>query len=201
MALFLTIFLVVIPFIELMVVIAVSHVIGIAVTLLLLILSSAAGAWVVKHEGIAAIRRVRTAWREGRAPTDEVADGALVVLAGLLLLLPGFVTSVLGALLAVRPVRGVVRGRLTSMFHLRVARRFPTATDRTQRTQRTQRSDTTGPRPYRRPDEPEPTSTQDVPWRTRVRSPGARSDGVIDVEGEEIAFPYGTEGELGPSDS
>ena len=201
MALFLTIFLVVIPFIELMVVIAVSHVIGGAATLLLLILSSAAGAWVVKHEGMAAMSRVRTAWREGRTPTDEAADGGLVVLAGLLLLLPGFVTSGLGALLVIPAVRRVVRGRLTSMFHVRVAKRFPNVADRVQRTDRAQRAEQSGPRPYRRPDEPEPTATQDVPWRTRVRSPGARSDDVIDVDGEEIAFPYGTEGELGPSNS
>ena len=200
MAFVLTILLVVIPLIELFVIISVSHVIGGAATLLLLILCCAAGAWVVKHEGLAALRRIQAALREGRVPAEEVTDGGLVLLAGVLLLLPGFITSFLGALLALGPVRTAARRMMTAVFLARVARRFPPASGAPRGGQPS--GPPPGRRPYRRTDEPDPmTDAPGGAWRTRVRSPGATSDDVIDVDGEEIEVPYGAEGELGPSDS
>src|SRR4029453_4433516 len=81
---------IVVPVAEPAVVIAVGDVIGLWPTLLLLLVVSVAGAWLAKREGLAAWRRFQLALAEARVPTVEVADGAMILLAGALLLTPGF---------------------------------------------------------------------------------------------------------------
>lgn len=78
-----------------------------AVALSLLI--SLAGVWLTKRAGLGAARRIQEAGEAGRIPSREVADGALILLAGLLLLLPGFVTDAFGVALLLPPVRAGVR--------------------------------------------------------------------------------------------
>lgn len=78
-----------------------------AVALSLLV--SLAGVWLTKRAGLGAARRIQEASDQGRVPSREVADGALILLAGLLLLVPGFVTDVFGAALLVPPVRAGIR--------------------------------------------------------------------------------------------
>lgn len=112
---------------EIAVVVRVAHATGIGTTLLLLVLCSAGGAWIVKHEGLAAIRRLRDTVSSGRIPTREVVDGAMVLAAGALLLPPGFITSLLGLLLVLPPVRRMVGGEVADHLRVRVARRMPTA--------------------------------------------------------------------------
>ena len=90
---------IVVPLAELAVLIAVGDVIGLWPTLLLLLVVSVAGAWLAKREGLAAWRRFQLALAEARVPTIEVADGAMILLAGALLLTPGFLTDVAGVLL------------------------------------------------------------------------------------------------------
>src|SRR5215218_7919436 len=77
-----------VPLAELAVLIAVGDWIGLVPTLVLLLAVSVAGAWLAKREGLAAWRRFQLALTEGRMPTVEVADGAMILLAGVLLLLP-----------------------------------------------------------------------------------------------------------------
>jgi UPF0716 protein FxsA len=100
---------VVVPLVELYVVIQVGQAIGVLPTIGLLLLVSFAGAWVVKREGMRAWRAFRLAIQDGRVPARETADGALVILGGALLLTPGFVTDVVGALCVLRPTRALVR--------------------------------------------------------------------------------------------
>jgi UPF0716 protein FxsA len=111
------------PLAELAVIIAVGKSIGVLATLLLLLVFSLAGAWLAKREGLAAWRRFQFAMAEGRAPTREVADGAMVLLAGALLLVPGFLTDVLGLLLLLPGVRAVARRLVPALARRRVARR------------------------------------------------------------------------------
>jgi UPF0716 protein FxsA len=98
-----------VPLAELAVLIAVGDVIGLWPTLLLLLVVSVAGAWLAKREGLAAWRRFQLALAEARVPTVEVADGAMILLAGALLLTPGFLTDVAGVLLLLPPTRALVR--------------------------------------------------------------------------------------------
>src|SRR5829696_10164623 len=92
-----------VPLAELAVLIAVGDWIGLAPTLVLLLVVSLAGAWLTKREGLAAWRRFQLALAEGRVPTVEVADGAMILLAGALLLTPGFLSDVVGILLLLPP--------------------------------------------------------------------------------------------------
>ena len=111
-----------VPLAELAVLIAVGDFIGLLPTLVLLLVVSVVGAWLAKREGLAAWRRFQLALADGRVPTVEVADGAMILLAGALLLTPGFLTDVVGILLLLPPTRALVR-RLTPRLAARRLRR------------------------------------------------------------------------------
>jgi UPF0716 protein FxsA len=78
-------------------------------TLALLVLISFVGAWLMKREGLGALRRAQRQVDAGMVPGRELVDGALIVLAGALLLAPGFITDAVGLLLLLPPVRAGVR--------------------------------------------------------------------------------------------
>jgi UPF0716 protein FxsA len=106
----------VVPFVELYVLIQVGHVIGGLQTILLLIAVSMIGAWLVKREGLATLKRVRQRIDEGEVPGRELVDGLLILLAGALLLTPGFLSDIAGILLLLPPVRAVVRASAVRML-------------------------------------------------------------------------------------
>ncbi len=98
------------PILELFVFIQVGEAIGFLEALGLLILVSVLGFYVVKHQGIGVLRRFVVEREAGRIPAAAAADGALIALAGVLLVVPGFVTSTVGVLLLLPPVRAGLRG-------------------------------------------------------------------------------------------
>ena len=100
----------VLPIAELYVLIQVADGIGVLNTIGLLILVSMVGAWLCKREGLAVMRRIRTSLDRYELPGREVVDGALVLLAGALLVTPGFLSDCLGILLLLPPTRAVIRG-------------------------------------------------------------------------------------------
>jgi UPF0716 protein FxsA len=97
------------PLLEIYVIIQVGQQIGALPTVLLLLLESAFGAWVVKREGRRAWRALRGAMGTGRLPGGELADAALVLVGGTLLLTPGFVTDALGFLMILPLTRPLAR--------------------------------------------------------------------------------------------
>jgi UPF0716 protein FxsA len=99
----------VIPIVELAVIIMTAGAIGVPETILLLIMISLLGGWLVKREGFGVWRRLQRQLERGQLPHTEVIDGFLVLLAGALLLTPGFVTDVLAAVLLLPPSRAVAR--------------------------------------------------------------------------------------------
>jgi UPF0716 protein FxsA len=70
---------------------------------------SVVGAWLVKRQGIGLARRVQQQVRAGHAPTKELVDGALLLVAGVLMFAPGFVSDAIGILLLIPPIRALVR--------------------------------------------------------------------------------------------
>ena len=110
----------VVPVAELAVLIAVGSHIGFLNTFALMLALSVTGAWLARREGLGAWRRLQAALVEGRMPTVEAADGAMILLAGALLLTPGFLTDVAGVLLLLPPVRVVVRRWLPLLLARRV---------------------------------------------------------------------------------
>ena len=116
---------VVLPIVEIYVLIQVGQVIGPWWTVLVLIADSLFGSWLLKREGIRAWRALQQALTEGRMPARELADAALIVFGGTLMITPGFVTDVIG-LLAILPfTRPLARRLLTAV----VARRLVVVRD------------------------------------------------------------------------
>jgi UPF0716 protein FxsA len=115
---------IVVPIVELYVIVQVGHVLGVFNTLALLVLISFLGAWLMKREGLNTWRRAQRQIETGVVPGRELVDGALIVLAGALLLAPGFVTDAVGLLLLLPPVRIAVRGFARHRLERRVAFRY-----------------------------------------------------------------------------
>lgn len=109
----------VIPFLELFVILKVGGAIGALNTVALLVLVSAVGAWLVKREGLAVLRRAQDRVRSGGIPAKELVDGVLILFAGALLLTPGFLTDVIGVLLLLPPVRAALRAGTVNQLRRR----------------------------------------------------------------------------------
>jgi UPF0716 protein FxsA len=122
--LFLIALFIVIPLIEIAVIIQVGEALGVLNTIGLLLLVSVVGAWLVKRQGLGVLRRIREQQQAGQIPAAAMFDGALVLVAGALLLTPGFVTDAVGLLLLLPPVRAGVRAflRRRVMARVRVVR-------------------------------------------------------------------------------
>jgi UPF0716 protein FxsA len=111
---------IVVPIIEIFAIITVGQAIGVWWTIALLIADSILGAWLMRSQGRAAWRRFNATLAEGRAPAREVLDGVLVIFGGALLLTPGFVTDVFGALFLIPPTRALLRRVLVHRFAARM---------------------------------------------------------------------------------
>ena len=108
MALLVALFIAV-PIVELYVIIQVGQLIGIWPTLALLLADAVLGSMLLRHQGRSAWRKFNEALNQRRFPGKEVADGALIVVGGTLLLTPGFVTDIFGLLLLIPPTRALTR--------------------------------------------------------------------------------------------
>jgi UPF0716 protein FxsA len=115
---------VVVPLAEIYVLIQVGQVIGVWWTILLLIADSILGGWLIRHEGGRAWRALATALGSGQMPAKELADGALILVGGALMLSPGFVTDALGILLILPFTRPVARRMLTQVVSKRLVAGF-----------------------------------------------------------------------------
>jgi UPF0716 protein FxsA len=109
MPLLLILLFIVVPIAELYVIIQVGQAIGVVPTLVLLLADALLGSWLLKREGRSAWRRFNEALAARRFPGREVADGALIIVGGTLLLTPGFITDIFGLFLLLPPTRAVAR--------------------------------------------------------------------------------------------
>ena len=110
----------VVPFVELYVIFQLGHAIGFGNTIAVMIIVSLVGAWLVKREGISTLRKAQRELDAGRLPGKQVVDGLLILLAGGLLLTPGFVTDVVGILLLLPPVRALLRRGVSKRMSTRI---------------------------------------------------------------------------------
>jgi UPF0716 protein FxsA len=100
---------IVVPIAELAVIIQVGQAIGVWWTILILVADSILGSVLMRSQGRAAWRRFNAALQAGRVPAREVADGALIIFGGALLLTPGFITDIFGLLFLLPPTRALIR--------------------------------------------------------------------------------------------
>jgi len=109
MALVLILVFLVAPLVELAVIVQVAGSVGIANTIGLLVAVSLLGGWLAKREGLGVLRRIQAALDRGQAPSTEVVDGGLILLAGALMIAPGFISDALALLLLFPPTRAIIR--------------------------------------------------------------------------------------------
>lgn len=114
--------LVVLPFVELAVLVQVAGSIGVLDTIGLLVVVSIVGVWLAKRAGLGVVNRMRRAQAAGEVPSRELMDGALIMMAAVLLVIPGFVTDVVGILLLLPPIRAGVR--TLALRRIRTSSRF-----------------------------------------------------------------------------
>jgi UPF0716 protein FxsA len=104
--------LIAIPVVEIYVIVVVGEAIGWWWTIFALVAETIVGGWLVRREGRRAWRNLVGQLAEGRAPTRTAVDGALILVGGLLLLIPGFVTDLIGFLCVLPLTRPLVRRAL-----------------------------------------------------------------------------------------
>lgn len=97
------------PLLEIAVFVKVGGAIGLWPTLAIVILTAMVGTWQLRVQGLATLMRARSQLDQGALPTRELFDGACLLVAGALLLTPGFVTDTIGFMLFLPPVRDFLR--------------------------------------------------------------------------------------------
>lgn len=101
-----------IPIVEIALFIQVGGLIGLWPTLALIILTAIIGAALMRRQGMAALARLQATVDAGADPRGPIADGAFILIAGMLLLTPGFFTDTIGLILLIPPARAAVIRRL-----------------------------------------------------------------------------------------
>src|SRR3954465_15930698 len=109
MALLVVLFIVV-PIVEIWVIIQIGELIGLWPTVALLLADAVLGSMLLRQQGRGAWQRFNDALAARRFPGREVADGLLIAIGGTLLLTPGFVPDIFGAILLIPLSRALVRG-------------------------------------------------------------------------------------------
>lgn len=112
----------VVPLVELVLLIQLGRVVGLAATLALVLATGVLGASLARWQGLATLRRVQAEMAEGRVPAGALVDGLLILLAGAVLLTPGLLTDAVGFLLLIPPSRAAVRRALTRAIRSRMRR-------------------------------------------------------------------------------
>ena len=112
MVLLLALLFLVAPLVELAVIVQVAGTVGVLNTIGLLVGVSIVGGWLARREGLVTLRRIQVALGQGEIPSREVADGALILMAGALMIAPGFISDCLALLLLIPPTRALFRGPL-----------------------------------------------------------------------------------------
>lgn len=120
-----------VPILEIALFIEVGGLIGLWPTLLIVVLTALAGTLLVRHQGLQVLDQLRRSLEQGGDPVGPIAHGALILVAGVLLLTPGFFTDTLGLALLVPPLRsrliaaGAARVTLHAAGTMRGGRRGP----------------------------------------------------------------------------
>ena len=108
------------PITELYLLVRVADFIQWGPTILIVLVTGVLGATLAKRQGIFAWQRVQSELSAGRIPTAAFIDALLILVAGLMLLTPGFITDAVGFALLIPPIRTVIKRRLANRFRSRV---------------------------------------------------------------------------------
>ncbi len=103
------------PLVEIAGFVLVGRQLGVLATIGLVIATSIAGSLLLRFQGFGVLSRINKDMQAGHNPSRDLAHGVMILVAGVLLLLPGFVTDIIGLLLVIPPIRdlgwGLIRKR------------------------------------------------------------------------------------------
>lgn len=108
-----------VPLLEIGVFIEIGGLIGLLPTLGLILLTAALGTWQLRVQGLSTLARARQQMEQGQLPAQELYDGFCLIIAGALLLTPGFVTDAFGFALFVPAFRRLLRQVIAQRIKLR----------------------------------------------------------------------------------
>jgi UPF0716 protein FxsA len=106
---FLLLILIIIPAMEIGILIWSGNTIGVPQTIFMIITTGVLGAWLAKRQGLEAIRLAQVQLQNGDIPSDVLLDGICILVGGVLLLTPGFITDLTRFLLLIPYSRAVVK--------------------------------------------------------------------------------------------
>lgn len=108
MSLLLLVFFILLPIVEIALLINIGSSIGAGITILLILTTAVVGVMLVRYQGFSILRDAQSQISKGQPPAKALAHGILVLLAGLMLIIPGFFTDGVGFLLLLPPVRSLL---------------------------------------------------------------------------------------------
>jgi UPF0716 protein FxsA len=112
---------IIIPIIEITVIMQVGALLGVWPTVAIVILSAWLGAKYVRQQGLATLQSVQTKMAQGEMPSGEIVTGLMLLVAGVLLVTPGFVTDIFGLSLLIPAVRKAIAAQAQQHIKLKQA--------------------------------------------------------------------------------
>lgn len=110
------------PLLELAILVFLGTIIGALYTVLIVVATGILGAVMARHQGLAALYRIRSSIESGIMPAAELFNGALILAGGLLLLTPGIITDIVGFAVLVPQTRRIFGRWIRSLIHRRFQR-------------------------------------------------------------------------------
>ncbi|MBN6887972.1 UPF0716 protein FxsA [Cytobacillus horneckiae] len=101
-----------VPALEIIVLLLSGNAFGVGPTFIAILLTAIIGIYVAKRQGIETMKRVQTQLQYGEMPGDTLLDGVCIFIAGVLLIIPGFITDTVGIILLIPFVRNSIKALL-----------------------------------------------------------------------------------------
>ncbi|MDO8282918.1 MAG: FxsA family protein [Thermodesulfovibrionia bacterium] len=112
---------IIVPIIEITLLIEVGSRIGTANTIVVLLLTALIGIYMVKLVGLGVMRRMQQNMNEGVSPAEEMVNGMMLLLAGVLFIIPGFFTDAVGLLMVIPFSRNMIKKIARRMIEKKVS--------------------------------------------------------------------------------
>lgn len=110
----------IVPMVEIYVLIELLSTIGLPATILIALGTGVLGVSLARQQGLATLGRIQQQLAAKQPPTDALIDGAMILLAGMVLIMPGVMTDLFGFALLVPPIRALLKPLLAAVFKSRV---------------------------------------------------------------------------------
>ncbi len=113
---------IVVPALEIWLLITAGKLIGAIPTIMLIILTGVLGAWLAKYQGVTALKSAQQKMNSGQMPGDVIIDGLCILIGGVVLLTPGFITDAIGFALLLPPTRNLIKPSIMRAIRNRMDR-------------------------------------------------------------------------------